>query len=152
MARLQWALTCKDTSVDSSTNNITYRDAVEQLRISDFPADIPPLMVVAVLWRREDVETPERLEYRIRLENENGETAGWTDPQKVDLEDYERFRGAIKNPPMTIEEPGTIWFVIEENEDGDWEEAWRLPVEIKRLEQDPDAPPATQEVETAENN
>jgi hypothetical protein len=135
MARLQWALTCRDVSIDGATNNITYRDAIEQLRVREFPADIPPFILVAVLWRREDIDTPESLEYRITLEDYEGNRSGYTEPQEVDLESFERVRASLPNPPMEIEEPGTIWFVIEKNENGGWEEASRLPVEIKSTEE-----------------
>lgn len=142
MARLQWAITCRDVSVNNQ-NNITYRDAIEQVLAEEFPAQIPPLIFVAVLWRRDEIDTPETLEYRVRLEDTDRQPSGQTEPQEVDLDNYERMRAGVPNPPMEIEEPGTIWFVIEKNENGEWEEEWELPVEVKHAEQElPDAEPA----------
>ncbi len=131
MARLQWALTCRDTSIDSNTNNITYRDAIEQLRIKGFPVELPHLFLIAVLWRRDDLESQESAQYRVAVEKQDQGRVAQTEAQDIDLEGYERMRSAIPNPEIEVEGPTTLWFVIEKNEDDSWEEATRLPVEIK---------------------
>lgn len=135
MACLQWALTCRDFSVDSETNNITYRDAIEQVKATEFPADLPPFITISMLWRRDDIEVSESFRYRVILEDKNRDEASRTEPNEVDLADHERFRANIVNPPISIEEPGTIWFRIQKNENGEWENCAELPVEIKEMEE-----------------
>lgn len=137
MAFLQWALTCSDISVDDASNNITYRDAIEQVRFAEFPTELPPSILISMLWRRDDIDTPESLQYRIIAENEAGEVADTSEAREVSLEKYERVRATTNNPIIHVENPGTVWFRIQKNENGGWEDCTALPVEIKEMEEPP---------------
>lgn len=133
MATLQWSLTCRDIVVDKNSNNISYRDAIEELTAQDLPTALPPLLIVAMLWRRDDLDTPERFETRIVIRDDEGNQIGLSDPTPVDLSNHARFRAHIQNPLINIQEPGTLWFVIEKRDNSDWEEVTQLPIEIKTV-------------------
>jgi len=137
MAHLQWALTCRDFTIDATSNNITYRDAIEQISSVEYPAPLPENMItVAMMWRRDDIEVPEEFKCRIVLEDDEGEPAVKTDAIEVDLVQYERSRVHVSNPGVQIEEPSTIWFLIQKNDGDGWEECWSLPVEMREIEED----------------
>jgi len=136
MALLQWALTCKDISIDSQSNNVTYRDAIEQVKAEEYPAAIPSMFILAMLWRRDDLSTPETIQCRIALEDDDGDEAAVTDPIEVDLENHERFRAHVPNPAFDLEEPGTVWFAIQMNQGDEWERMSALPVEFKFMDEE----------------
>jgi hypothetical protein len=139
MALLQWALTCRDVSVDNQ-NNITYRDAIEVIKAEEFPVDLPPAIKVCMLWRREDLSEGETSQYRLVLEDDEENELAEMDSIEVDLRDHERVRSNNINPPITIEEPTTIWFGIEKrsSDDDNWERVWTLPVELREIEAEVD--------------
>lgn len=98
MATLQWSLICRDVVVDKNTNNISYRDAIEELSIGNFPSPLPSMFLIATLWRRDDIGVSEVFEIRVAVYDEEGNELGLSDSSTVDLQDHSRFRSQIPNP------------------------------------------------------
>lgn len=136
MATLQWGLTCSDVVIDQSTNNISYRDAIERVRSPEFPFSLMRMIFVAALWRRDSPDVEERIESRVVFENDEGEELGTTDVSKVDLENHDRYRSNFGLHGIEIESSGILWFLIQKKSasEGDWETAKRLPVKVEEVE------------------
>jgi hypothetical protein len=136
MATLQWGLTCSDVVVDQSTNQISYRDAIERIRSPEFPFSFMRMLFVSSLWRRDSPNVEERIEARVVFENDDGEELGTTDISEVDLENHDRYRSNFGLTGFEVESPGILWFLIQKRltEEDDWITVKRLPVEVEQIE------------------
>ncbi len=136
MATLQWGLTCSDVVVDQSTNQISYRDAIERIRSPEFPFSFMRMLFVSSLWRRDSPNVEERIEARVVFENDDGEELGTTDTSEIDLENHDRYRANFGLRGFEVESPGILWFLIQKRstEEDDWITVKRLPVEVEQIE------------------
>lgn len=145
MATLQWALTCKNAIVAKHSNSVTYRDAIESLSADQFPAQLPPVFVVATLWRRDDPNTPETARARVVAENGEGDQLGVSKIETLDLKGFERFRAHFPNPEFELRRPGRVWFQVQlETQDG-WETVQGIPVEFTRPDSAIESPAVAEE-------
>jgi len=134
MARLQWGLTCRDVIIAEGSNAATYRDSIERLQVSELPTILPAdAFFISTLWRRDDVETPEKIRTRVAAKSPDQGVQGETDPVSVDLDQYHLYRAHIRNPRILINEEGVIKFIIQREIDTGWEPVKELPVGIDEV-------------------
>jgi len=134
MAKLQWALTCRDVIVAEGRNAATYRDSVEQLQVSELPSILPAAaFFISTLWRRDDYETPENIRFRVMVKSPDQDVLDETDPMLVDLNQNHLYRAHVPNPKIPINEEGVINFIIQKEIDTGWESVKELPVGISEV-------------------
>lgn len=145
MAVLQWALVCGDVVIDSSTNAVTYRDAIERLSSTDYPSVLPSVFQIATLWRREEDGSPESTRVRVVAMFEDEVELGQSEPITVDLKGYERYRAHIVNPEMEVPEPGKVWFNIQKETPDGWVTVKEIPVVFEKAESTAEGEPPVAE-------
>lgn len=140
MARVLWAVLCKDTSIDGKSNSISLFNVVEQLNIA--PIDVPvgergmvPIPVCfVILWRRDAYDTPERREGRLRIVSPEG-TELVSQAFQMDLGERPRLRNIIhlNGLPLLANQLGDYRFVIEVLDGDRWGVVHEFPLQVGRL-------------------
>ena len=134
MPDLHWALLCQQAITDRTTNAISYLNAVEELTVESFPAQLPPI-TVSTIWRRKNwTGEPEEgnIAMRIRITGTVKEEITSQVNQEFGSHDRYRINRGIGGIPVT--EPGVVNFHIEHKDDDEWNERFRIPLRVNSSE------------------
>lgn len=149
MAKHHWSILCRRAVVDKFTNQLSIIETIHELALTLGPgedgsaAEIPPdtrvpldLQLVS-LWSRDDPKRPEVFWTRLEVEPPNGE-ASQSQQLVGSLEGgHRRTRLIYRVPSIPFAGSGTYYFVISASadEDGDYREVTRAPLELKTVTQ-----------------
>lgn len=153
MAEHHWSILCRRAVVDKFTNQLSILETIHEFALalgSDADrsaAEIPPDARVPLdvqlvsLWSREVTERPEVFWTRLEVELPNGES-NQTQQLVGSLEGgHRRTRLIYRIPSIPFSGTGTYYFVVSasKEEDGDYSEVVRVPLELKFLDQPAEA-------------
>jgi len=137
MANFRWGVVCQQAIIDKQTNLVSYINIIEQLTPQEYPAEAPRF-TVATLWDRDD--EGESFTVRVRAEDEDGNILEEEQGEKVEFEDFERFRINRVMGGFEIEGPGCVRFQVDLLQEGEeWETVGSLPVMFMPPEEHPEA-------------
>jgi hypothetical protein len=132
-----WSVLCSRSVIDSSSNNISLIEVLEQLSIRRMPpgADeegvVPIQCELVTLWARADEEEPATGRGRITLVRPSG-LAMPSQEFEIDLTRVQRTRHRARMNGVPVSEAGRYTFRIEfSTADGDtWDEVARVPLYV----------------------
>ena len=139
MIRLVWALLCRSSAVDRDSNSLSIFDVAEELTLLE-PINSPgaaafPLQLVS-LWTRVTPTEAAKALARVTLLLPSGKPATKLEEFQVDLTEFLRLRHRLTMGMFPIVEAGVHEMLIEiQQQDGHWNEASRVPFELKVAEQ-----------------
>lgn len=149
MARLIWAVYCKDAVIDKDSNNIYLQGILERVVVHTNPKDLPTLNVssesalndgvpgmpmesaLVTLWARDDFEKSEMPHIRIRLVCPDNHSYGVLE-QDIDLDQHSRMRVTAKFDGIPYRGAGEYDFIAElyDPENDNWVEKATVPLEV----------------------
>jgi hypothetical protein len=161
--KLAWAVLCKSASVDSTTNNISLFEVLEEVEVAvlagqEFtlgapnelaagfdrrggPAVVAIPMELVTLWRREEIDGPSST-FRIRILGRDRSEVGLTGDVEVQWGENARYRNRARFAGMPLPAPGEnieYQFVVEVPKPrGRWTEVASVPLLVKRRLDSPD--------------
>ena len=72
MARYEWGLLCENAMVDSSSNNLSLINIIEQINVLTTPVVIPQRFFLVTYWTRErPITEEETVQYKISIQSED---------------------------------------------------------------------------------
>ena len=139
MIRHAWTVICEKSIIDIDTNNISL-DVLEQLNMPNLllPPEaegiiLPTQLEAVSLWYRSPSDLGEKVNGRLRVE-----VTGHPETQppahiEIDLTESCRLRTRVRSNTLSIPKnfSGNFYFVTEIQNQDDWIEVSRIPVEIK---------------------
>lgn len=131
MIRHIWTVLCDKTIVDRDTNNVSL-DVLEQLNlapIAEANVIVPVPIVIASLWSRAELESPERARARIRIVDPLQRVIGEVTID-IDLTVNIRARTFCRFGGLLVSGPGVYEFVAEIENGSEWTEAARVPLQV----------------------
>lgn len=113
-----WTVICSKSSIDSETNNISIFEVIEQITFHGDQDDsettgIPISLQVLTLWSRGEDGAADSNQSRLRLLAPDGSTILTTDPVRIDLTSYQRYRMRNNLHGLPFSGLGIYKFVIE---------------------------------------
>jgi hypothetical protein len=135
MAEHLWTVLCTKASIDSTTNNLSLFEVIEELAISSFPENQTALIALsadlATLCIRSKLDTPEKAQGRTTVIGPSGRELG-TGLFEIDLSTHPRCRSITRFNALPVEGPGEYYFVIAFSDNGtSWREVARVPLFVK---------------------
>ena len=134
-----WSVLCAQVVVDSTTNNISLFNVLEQLQINVSPPlpegtnSVPFTHNIVSTWQLADYEVPADTRVRVRLVGPNQILEG-QEPFNVDLQEegIHRRRTVINLTHLPLSGSGLYEFIIEQEQpDETWIQVAKLPLEVE---------------------
>ncbi len=153
MIRHVWSVLCRNTMIDSKSNNMSIFGVLEQVQ-GEIPRDalaqasneaviaIPFDFELASLWARDHAGTPEKCTGRMRIEAESGPPLGGGSIPIEFKEGIFRARSIAQSNVLPVRPKlgaSMVSFVVELSEDGKWREVARVPLQVELKEAPPPA-------------
>lgn len=148
MAKHRWSILCRRAVVDKFTNQLSILETIHEFALTlgsaenGSAAEIPPDARVPLdvqlvsLWSRDVSERPEVFWTRLEVKLPNGEVSQ-TQQLVGSLEGgHRRTRLIYRIPSIPFSGTGTYYFVVSVSteENGDYSEVVRVPLELKILD------------------
>jgi hypothetical protein len=130
-----WCVLCTRCITDSSSNNVTLTDVVEQINVppdAPIPGTAPVQMDFVCLWYRSNPTQPARATARTSLIRPDGTSSPNPVLVTIDLTQFQRLRSIIRIPAIEIISSGFYYFRVELRLDGEdnWRPISRVPLQV----------------------
>jgi len=142
MAELRWSILCYRGCVDKFSNMLSLLDVTDEITIEAIMDPVPENPSVTLnlqlvsLWRRSEVEQPEKLWSTFTVRMPDGNIFLAAEPLEIDLESNSRTRLIFRIQAIPFAGIGIYWFIIgaANRPDGPFEPAAMVPLEVKLRE------------------
>jgi len=127
-----WSVLCLKSIIDNESNNISLVDVIEKLEITGPSGEglAPIQMEVVTLWTRHDLSQPSRAGARLRLVGPDNNQIDEPISYDVDLTTFFRTRHRVRMGGLPIRGSGLYRFLVELEENGNWREVAKVPLEV----------------------
>ena len=133
-----WTVVCTQSSIDSTSNNITLFEVIEQLNVPNpFPTPEPGKQLLApiglevvTLWARTDDLVPERSECKVRFSDPKGTTI-LERSFEANLTGHVRNRHRLRINGLPLTVPGRYTFHVDAKTPQGWKEFGSVPLQVK---------------------
>lgn len=129
-----WTVICRESIVDSRSNNISLVHILEQINFSapqdELVEGLSYQLDIVSLWVRSDFDTPEEAESRVLFVSPQNEELARTE-STIDLTEYKRLRAFGRFLGIPFRGDGVYKFVVEiQTHDKLWKSVATIPLEI----------------------
>jgi hypothetical protein len=131
MAVLNWSILSMFVLTDSTTNSVSYINALESIVAPVFPALLPPA-AIGTMWQRSS-EEEETVTVRLKMLNPKGGERILVPAVPFTMKSA-RHRFNINLQNINLDEPGRYQFIVEyEERAGKWRQVSNLPLDAMLL-------------------
>lgn len=136
MARLLYALCCMRPLVDSTTNNISAIDILEEITMTKPQTIFGLPLSIVTLWKREEkTEVNEYFKYRIKFVDPSGQEQKMFEANdNVIPQEISRLRSMYTIGGIPFKDDGPYNIVIELESSSQWAEVATLEIDVKHIE------------------
>jgi hypothetical protein len=141
MAKLLWAVVAQRAIVDSSTNNASLVDVLEELSLPEPPVApekkkdrliVPLRFALVALWRRSDLNRAESFDMSVTLVGPKAEKIAEL-KSRVDLRNHVRMRSNVQFPGLPLFGPGSYRLIVKQRDGSSWRRVSEQFIEVKHL-------------------
>lgn len=138
MADHVWTVLCKDFVIDSTSQNVTIFQTLEQIALvrdaevaDQLPDKIQMDFVLLTLWTRSQRDVPESFKMRYVFKGADGKEIG-SQEFSIDLTKYVRHRVFARLQGISFVGFGRYTFVVQkQSESGRWVKVAVVPLEVE---------------------